>query len=90
VDLKLVRTARITRIALFLSFFSIFKFIKYLQYSYLLQSIISWRRICAFISKKEQAKKEEARRKDWEITRIKPEFVLNQLLVRAVAVSIKL
>jgi hypothetical protein len=37
----------------------------------------------AFISKKEQAKKEETRQKDGEITRIKYEFVLSQLLVHA-------
>jgi len=70
-------------------FFLIVKFYRYLQYCYLLQSLISRGRICAFISKKEQAKKEETRRKDGEITRIKYEFVLSPLLVRALAVSIE-
>jgi hypothetical protein len=88
--LKPVPTAGVTRIPLFIAFFFlIVKFYRYLQYCYLLQSLISRGRICAFISKKEQAKKEETRRKDGEITRIKYEFVLSQLLVRALAVSIE-
>jgi hypothetical protein len=55
----------------------------------LIAALISRGRTHAFISKKEQAKKEETRRKDGEITRIKYEFVLNQLLVHATAVSIE-
>jgi hypothetical protein len=46
--------------------------------------------VYAFVSKKEQAEKEETRRKDREITRIKPEFALSQLCVHAVAVSVDL
>jgi hypothetical protein len=52
-------------------------------------AFISRGRIYALISKKEQAKKEETRQKDGEITRIKYEFVLNQLLVHALAASIE-
>jgi hypothetical protein len=44
----------------------------------------------AFVSKKEQAKKEETRQKDGEITRIKCEFVLSQLFVHALAASVDL
>jgi len=39
--------------------------------------------VYAFVSKKEQAKKEETRQKDGKLTRIKFEFVLNQLFVHA-------
>jgi hypothetical protein len=46
--------------------------------------------VYAFISKKEQAKKEETRRKDREITRIKREFASSQLFVQAIAASLDL
>jgi hypothetical protein len=39
--------------------------------------------VYAFVSKKEQAKKEETRQKDRKITQIKFEFVLSQLFVHA-------
>ena len=41
------------------------------------------------LAKKNKQKKEETRRKDGEITRIKYEFVLSQFLVHALAVSIE-
>jgi len=43
----------------------------------------------AFIRKKEQAKKEETRQKDGKITQVRYEFVLSQLFVHVLAVSME-